>query len=155
MPVMSSFRSNVFPGSPKSAAAKNKHLVQVEALAALVMWLNLQSLGSFLRCVKEILGKASQCLNMKKFHPRTAGAPMSLLAWRQPPEADSVFRSALFSKNSVLPMKCWLRSVCQGCAYFHGLIDNQSGCTHSPGAGTCGHCNDIDTRRATREQTFQ
>lgn len=72
--VVSSFRSNLLPGSPKSAAAKNKHFVQVEALAGLVVWLNLQSLGSFLRYVKEIFGKASQCLNIKEFHLRSSSS---------------------------------------------------------------------------------
>lgn len=44
----------MLPGSPKSAAAKNKHFAQVEALAGLVVWLNLQSSGSFLRYVNHI-----------------------------------------------------------------------------------------------------
>lgn len=52
--MMSSCRSNLLPGSPKSAAAKNKHFAQVEALAGLVFWLNLQSLGSFLRYANRI-----------------------------------------------------------------------------------------------------
>lgn len=52
--MMSSCGSNLLLGSPKPAAAKNKHFAQVEALAGLVVWLNLQSLGSFLRYVNHI-----------------------------------------------------------------------------------------------------
>lgn len=44
----------MLPGSLKSAAAKNKHFAQVEALAGIVVWLNSQSLGSFLRYVNRI-----------------------------------------------------------------------------------------------------
>lgn len=51
---MSSCRSDLLPGSLKSAAAKNKHFAQVEALAGIVVWLNSQSLGSFLRYVNRI-----------------------------------------------------------------------------------------------------
>lgn len=52
--MMSSCRSNLLLGSPKSAASKNKRFAQVEALAGLVVWLNLQSLGSFLRYVNRV-----------------------------------------------------------------------------------------------------
>lgn len=52
--MMSSCRSDFLPGFPKSVAGKYKHLVQVGALAGLVVWLNLQNLRSFLRYVNHI-----------------------------------------------------------------------------------------------------
>lgn len=51
---MSSCRSDFLLGFPKSVAGKYKHLVQVGALAGLVVWLNLQNLRSFLRYVNHI-----------------------------------------------------------------------------------------------------
>lgn len=51
---MSSCRSDLLPGFPKSVASKNKHFAQAGALVGLVVWLNVQNLSSFLRYVNHI-----------------------------------------------------------------------------------------------------
>lgn len=78
---------------------------------------------------------------------------MGLLA-HQPPEIDSVFHVAVFSKVLVILIgffKHWLllSKVCQGCTWLVLLMIGPSGylCAHGPGVGVPGDCNDTNARK--------